>query len=342
MIIKNAITFLVTIIILTLIPYTSIVHTSEENKISVVTSIHTLESIVREIGGPYVDVCHLIPENVEPHTFQLTPDVIRKAVNAKLLVLTGHFQFENDLIEVLGDANERMILRLEDNMYYGGQPIKILNILDKGYNLHAYWLLPENAITVASVIRDALSTIDPKHSNYYTWSFLQFKSKVESLARRYRDIAEKYGIREAKAVIAFPSEQYIVEPLGLQIVGVISVGHGVTITGHELLKIEDILRTSKNPIIIASDIAFKMKVGDFVEKLAESVNAKIVHVKVLEDDLEYTELLSYNLGAIAQAFIEDVNERCTDIVNATPLVILTLIFMGLAIVEGVMLWKRAM
>ncbi|MFQ5951774.1 MAG: metal ABC transporter solute-binding protein, Zn/Mn family, partial [Candidatus Geothermarchaeales archaeon] len=75
---------------------------SVEHPIRVVASIEALAGIVREVGGGRVTVETLIPEGVEPHEFQATPEIVASATGADLLVGLGHFPFEDQVVEATG------------------------------------------------------------------------------------------------------------------------------------------------------------------------------------------------------------------------------------------------
>ncbi|RLE72717.1 MAG: ABC transporter substrate-binding protein, partial [Thermoprotei archaeon] len=67
-------------------------------KVLVAVTLEPLASIVYEIGGGLIEVEVLLPEGVEPHTFQLTRDVIETASRADLIVHTGHMEWEKELV----------------------------------------------------------------------------------------------------------------------------------------------------------------------------------------------------------------------------------------------------
>jgi len=60
-----------------------------KNKIQVVTTIFPLTDIAQSIGGNKVEVHTLIPPGASPHTFEPTPEQIKKLSKAQVLIKVG-------------------------------------------------------------------------------------------------------------------------------------------------------------------------------------------------------------------------------------------------------------
>ena len=164
----------------------------EDRKLKIAASIEPLALIVKEIVGRYGDVVVLLPPGVEPHEFQLTREVIDKVKGCDLIVHTGHCGFELKLVEVTGIRD----LGLRDFIRYGlklrplpGREVptvvpkgkSALELSAMGYNVHGWWLDPDNAIVIARALVDTLSEIDPEHSRYYHSRFEAFLEEIKEL-----------------------------------------------------------------------------------------------------------------------------------------------------------------
>ena len=199
-------------------------------QLNVAVSIDALTCIVKAIGGDKVKVYSLLPEGVEPHAFQATSDIVQKALNADLLVLTGHFPFERQILEVVA---QKPHVSLEDYEEHG---LKLLTLTWGGTNktnLHGYWLSPENAIAIAKAVADKLSVLDPKNSQYYYDRLNLFEERVLSAFDDAKEAIASCGLKGAKVLATFPSEQYILEPLEIKVEDFIVRGENIFISGSD-------------------------------------------------------------------------------------------------------------
>ncbi len=288
---------LIAIIIISLLSAVNISYC--EKKILIVTSIETLSLIVREIGGSKVEIEVLIPEGIEPHAIQFTSKMVKIARRASLLVLTGHFSFEENLIEQVN----KPYVALEDYIENG---LKLLEIPGTGLNLHGYWLYPENAIAIAKAIADKLKSIDPKNGDYYENNLMKFINKINNLLNYLNNsIIESYGLKWIKVVIAFPAAQYVAAILKMKIGAFLSKGAGVLVGGSDLIRIEEKLRRGEYKLIIAPDIIAETQIGKYVEQIAFDTGAPIAYIKTIGGGElnSYTELISYNVGVIIGSLI---------------------------------------
>lgn len=324
------------ITLLTLSPSISI----EEDEIVVVASIETLALIAREIGGEKIILHTILPEEIEPHTFQLTPDIINLIRNASLLILTGHFQFENEILQVV----DIPYISLED---YKQNKLKLLTIPDNGINLHGYWLHPQNAIAIAKTIKEKLQIIDPKNGDYYQQRYNEFKEKIINLLEYIREnIVEVYGLKWIKAVIAFPAAQYVTDMLQIESEAFLSRGHGILVSASELIRIEEKLRSREYKVIISPDITIKTSLGEYVKQISRDTNTPIAFIKTISgrNFSSYTELTMYNVGIIIGALTSRQEASLIKTSSYTllevSLIILTLVLAIIAVIEAWLLIRR--
>lgn len=323
------------VLLLTLLPL-PVLTLRSNGKIVVAASIPSLASIVEEVGGNRVSVITILPEGAEPHLFQIRPEIVREVVKAELLVLTGHFEFENKILENVGE--DVKVLTLSSEGFYGNYKLEILNLPGDGRNIHGYWLLPRNAILIATSIAEALVEIDPNYKDYYEDNLETFINDVERLESLYASICRENGILGGEAVITLPAEQYIASTLKLKVIGVISSGHGILPTASQLLQLKRELAASNNPFILVSEAAIHQGLGDYVDFLASDIkNVKVLKVRVFSDTLSYLELLSYNLGSISSP--KRVVGGCEASGLNMPLIVLSGVLLSISLVQALIILK---
>lgn len=332
---KTTLTIMITIIIITNTP-TSI----EEDRTVAAASIETFSLIAKEIGGTHITVYTILPEEIEPHAFQLTPQIITMIRKTSLLILTGHFQFENEILQVVNTP----YISLED---YKQNNLKLLTIPDNGVNPHGYWLHPKNALAIAKTIMKKLQEIDPKHGDYYLENFNKFEEKITKLLNHLNEnIIEVFGLKWIKAVIAFPAAQYVTATLQIKSEAFLSKGHGVLVSASKLIEIEEKLRSGEYKLIVSPDIVIKTNLGDYVKQIAEDTNTPVAFIKTIsgENFSSYTELTMYNVGVIIGAITNKQEASSTKTGLFTPLevslIILVLILSIIASIEAWLLMGR--
>jgi len=275
---------------------------SPDKHLVIGVSTESLASIVRDIVNGKCEVFIILPEGAEPHTYQLKPEDIEKTKNADLLVFTGHFIFEEKIIETLKGVKPILTLNLATNTY-GGYKVEIFTMpwgssYEKNY--HAYWLYPKNAITIAKALVDSLVRVDPENKEFYKYRLMEFQKRVSGILALVKKQKELLKISDINVVLAFPAEQYIVSALGFRIIGMLSKGEGIFVGGGKLLEIKDKLKSGA--VLVASDIVKMLKVGEFIDSILKETNAQVIYIKVRGvSELTYTELLAYNLGSLLNA-----------------------------------------
>jgi len=326
-------------LILSTIPTTLI---AQERKIIVMVSVDSLASIIREISIDNVEVVTLIPEGAEPHSYQVSPEVMEKARNADLFVFTGHLVFEEKLNELLPQIPA---LQINSENYFGNYKLRILKLPDGRRNLHAYWLHPDNALAIAKAFVDKLSEIDPINSEKYYEKLSVFEKRVENVKQYISKIIEFYGMKDVGIVITFPGEQYIADTLDLKVIGMLSKGEGVFASGAELSEIKSKLESREAKIMVASDVSRMLNVGKFIEKLCKETETPIAYVRLIGvKELSYTDLLTYNVGVIVGAYsnsMEKASEQGFNIEFPSTIYMFLASLAMIVIIESYLLYVKS-
>ena len=264
----------------------------KNEKIKIAVSIDALRLILKPIVEPYAEIIVLLPEEVDPHLFQASPNIIEAAEQSDLIVCTGHFSFEYKVVQTV----KRPYVCLDDFLKSG---LVLLTYLDSNEkNIHGYWFLPDNALTIAKVVVQKLSTTDPSHYNYYRNRLKEFEQQIKMLKVL---ISEENHLTNVSVIISAPVEQYPIVALGLKPVASIMKEHGVFPGAKEIQELESAISSNKNILIISSDLSIKTKSGEIAKQISADTRAplvvlKLFHTKHFDD---YFSLMAYNLGLIS-------------------------------------------
>ena len=311
--------------------------------VNIAASIQPLAGIVREIGGTYTAVSVLLPEGIEPHAFSLTQAVIDSANAADMLVLTGHFTWE----EELATQTSKPYITLEDYEALGAELLPLPDQQQQetrqdshNENLHGYWLLPKNAIAIANATRILSSSLNSTYAAYWQARFDEFSDKVSE----FEDFVSTQSLVQEFAgkhvIITFPAEAYIAETFGLDVRGLLSEGENVFISGPELVAVETALRNGSINLILASDVARLQTAGEFAQQLSTDSGVPIVWVRtVFSDLLDYIGIMSFNLGVVSTGLSSGLPPGFNFLAVSMPVVIVAVVISVIAGIELLLLLR---
>ncbi|MBO3831956.1 MAG: zinc ABC transporter substrate-binding protein, partial [Candidatus Brockarchaeota archaeon] len=108
-------------------------------KTRIVVTMDILRPIVSSVTGSAGEVYSIVPGDAEPHGFTLTPSIVRNASSADLIIITGHMEWEEDLVkrvaEERGVETGSIMLNLLDLVERNGTILE----LEGGRNVHGFW-----------------------------------------------------------------------------------------------------------------------------------------------------------------------------------------------------------
>ena len=91
----KAISFLLLLLTATMLPTP---HT-DAAKIRVAVSYGMIAAPIEDVGRGVIQVVELLPPNVEPHEYSLSPALVAEASQADIIVISGHLSWELDLAQ---------------------------------------------------------------------------------------------------------------------------------------------------------------------------------------------------------------------------------------------------
>lgn len=295
----------VAIILLAFTPIIILIEGVEAHNVKVAVAIEPLASIVEAIGGEEVSVQTLLPEGVEPHTFQATPEILAKATLADLIVQTGHFPFEEQLIKATGKPSVGLREFIDFGLNLSRMPTNEHEEHSGGYNLHGYWLKPDNAQAIAKAAASTLAKIDPVNAQKYQKNLEVFQENISKVKNYIKLLKSGEGSGRLKVVVTHPSEVYLAETFGMNVVGILSRGENIFIGGGELANLEEKLRSREVSLIVSSELSSQMKIGEVAEQLAKDTDTPIIYFRVMTfRGFDYSTLIMFNAGVASNIMVK--------------------------------------
>lgn len=204
---------------------TDTVNKSEENtdqeKLTVYTTIYPLEDFTEKIGGEFVDVKSIYPPNVDAHSYEpSTKDMVAMA-NSDLFIYTGvgiegfadkaSEALKKENVQVLKAAEGIQLIESTEEHHHEGEEGHSENEHSEEMDEHSeehegehheeeehahgdldphVWLDPVLSIELANNIKNSLNELMPEHAAEFDANFNQLKSELEKLDQEFKTTIE--------------------------------------------------------------------------------------------------------------------------------------------------------
>lgn len=207
--------------------------TANTNKIQVVTSFSILEDLVKNMGGPHVQVTNLVSRNSDAHMYQPKPSDTVALTKADLVVFNG-LGFEGwmtRLIENSGYKNKKLIASLGvDEISNDNEP-----------DPHA-WQSFKNIRIYINNISNSLISIKPEHSK----SFMQFKQQylagLEALEASLTSEIDKIPLKQRIVVTSHDAFGYLGREFDIQFLAPVGLSIEVEASAEDVATVIDQIR----------------------------------------------------------------------------------------------------
>jgi zinc/manganese transport system substrate-binding protein len=178
--------------------------TSSGGKINAVAGENFYGDLVSRVGGDLVSVTSILSDpNVDPHTYESSPQNAQQVADATLVVENG-LGYDTFLDHLIGASprSDRKVINVQT----------LLGLAD-GVNAHI-WYAPQTMPKVARAVADALETLQPASTSVletnlktYLDSFAPLTSKIAEMKAKYPGTPVAY---------TEPVPGYLVTALGWQ------------------------------------------------------------------------------------------------------------------------------
>jgi zinc/manganese transport system substrate-binding protein len=204
-------------------------------KVNVVSSISTLGSLAKEVGGDRVSVESLSKGYQDPHFVEPKPSLMLTLNKADLLLHVG-LELEIGWLPplVLGSRNAKIQTGEPGNLDCS-QAIPVLDVpttkIDRSMgDIHPegnphYWLPPGNAKILAKEIAQRLEQIDSAGKAEYEKNLAAFDAKVDAKEKEWAPLVAK--MKGAKVATYHKSWSYVSQWLGMTEIGYVEPKPGI-------------------------------------------------------------------------------------------------------------------
>lgn len=253
---------------------------AERQRLRVLTTVSPLTNIVKNVGGPFIDVHGLIPGGTDSHTFEPTPSDVQFIVEADLIILNGlDLEAPTEKLALANKKPHTRLLKLGDRTIAPEE-----YVFDRSFPKSAghpnphLWMHPLYAGRYAELVRDALAELDPANAAHYRERTQRYIARLQALDRAISEAVATIPVEHRKLLTYHDSFAYFAPRYGLTIIGAIEPASFSEPSPRDVARIIQQLKAEKVPAIFGSEV-FPSKVLDQIAR-----EAGVQFVATLRDD----------------------------------------------------------
>lgn len=265
-----------------------------------------LADITRNVAGDRMTVDSLIPEGLDPHAFDPTPQDVARISQSQVLIINGA-GLEGWLQPVLENAGgERLVIEACAGLQARAHTENEASDEHAGGTDPHFWLDPISVVKYVENIRDGLSQVDPANADAYTQNADSYIAQLRELDGWIRQQIETIPPERRLLVTNHESFGYYADRYGLTVVGAIipSASTNAAPSAQELARLTEAIRATGAPAIFLETGTNQQ----LAEQLAAETGIRVVtglqtHSLTLpgSGEADYIHMMRYNTEKIVQA-----------------------------------------
>jgi len=269
----------------------------------VATTIFPLYDIARNIVGDKLEVLEILPPGASPHTYELTPQQVKRLQGVVIVFSIGHGldDWTRTIVNVLPDVRRAIVdkgINLRElSLPEEHSPHREGNHRHGGENPH-YWLSIDNGKTIAENIAAEIIRIDPDNESQYTANLdaylLKLEATKEEIERRLRVLPHK------KMITFHDAWAYYADEFGLEVVGAFEPFPGKHPTPRHLAELHETARAHDVRAVFSEPQLSSETIASFVNDIGLKLYV-LDPLGGVEGRNSYIELMKYNTDIIAEA-----------------------------------------
>jgi zinc transport system substrate-binding protein len=254
-------------------------------RVAVTASVPPQAWLVRRIGGDRVDVHVLLPPGTSVHTYEPSPQQMRRAAESRLLVEVGHpgLPFEQRLLAGLRSRPGVEVVTTS-------AAVPLLPVADGAEADPHVWLSPQAMRGTARGVAAALERLDPAGAGEYRAGLAAVLADLDRAEAAARALVA--GLPHRRVFVYHPAWGYLLRELGLEQVALEAQGKEPSPRQLRAL-VETARRDGARRIFVQRGFADRP-----ARALADEIGAEVVTIDPLAEDW------AANLPRVAAEFRE--------------------------------------
>jgi zinc/manganese transport system substrate-binding protein len=258
-----------------------VVPTLSAQPLPVVASFSILADMVREVGGPHVEVTSLVGPNTDAHVFDPTPADAKRIASARLVFVNG-LGFEGWLDRlvkssgyrgpiVIASKGVKTPLQLKDaHQHADGAKGHGTQHSHSAPDPHA-WQNLANAERYVETIRIALAAALPAHSAVLEQRATDYIKRIRALDQATKAQIAAVAVERRRVITSHDAFGYFAAAYGVTFYPLQGAATGSEPSAAEVVRIVDLIKKSKVSAIFTENISDPR----VLERIAKDSGAKV-------------------------------------------------------------------
>lgn len=264
-----------------------------------------LADIAQNVAGDRARVDALLPIGVDPHSFEPTPQDVRRVADSTALIVNGA-DFEEFLDELLKNAGgNRQVIEASAGLT-SRKPTET-EIIDPDHKTDPhFWLDPNHIVKYVENIRDGLSQADPAGASVYAANANAYIAKLKELDQFIAEQVRTLPAEQRLLVTDHDTFGYFADRYGFRVVGMIvpSISTGASPSAQQVAQlVQQIKATQAKAIFLEASTNPQL-----AQQIANETGARVVTGLQTHSITEangsapdYIAMMKYNVKLIVDA-----------------------------------------
>jgi ABC-type Zn uptake system ZnuABC Zn-binding protein ZnuA len=265
-----------------------------DGRLRVVTTLPLFADFVRQVGGDRVEVTSLLPSGADPHTYEPSPQDVRRVAEADLVFANGLDLEPAALKTVAANARKGSVVLLgEEAKKAPFQPF----IPDDPH----LWMHPLLGSVYARSVAAHLGDADPEGRAQYEDGYTRFDKEIQDADSYVRAKVAGIPPEKRKLVTTHDAFGYLAQAFGLKVVAVVAPGPGQETTPARVAELAQAIRQEGVPAVFQEPQAAAE--GKVLEQAAADAGVQVctLYSDSLDDRVSsYVELLRFDGQELAR------------------------------------------
>jgi ABC-type Zn uptake system ZnuABC Zn-binding protein ZnuA len=228
----------------------------KDNRLLVATTVSPITSIAASIAGDRARIEGIVPEGVNSHTFEPSPQIAELLSNADLILVNG-LKLEDPTLEMarLNKKEKTQIVELGTLVLPEADYIYDFSFPKSGGKPNPHlWTDPGYAIKYAEVIKNILSEIDSKNATYYAENFSIFEKQASELGAAVAKDQQSVPAGNLKILTYHDAYAYFAKSYGWTVIGALQPGDFGDPAPSEVVRLIEQIKREKVTTIFGSEV----------------------------------------------------------------------------------------
>ncbi len=288
--------------------------TTTGNKLRVIATTNIVADVVRQVGGDKIELTALLPPGSDPHSYQATPDDLRRLNDAQVIFVNG-LHLEEAMAPVLENldtptpvvsVNDGVVTRELNGEEHDAAAAATSDAHDHdGVDPHT-WMNPANVVVWSENITRALSELDPANAASYTAAAAAYVAELKQLDDELRTQFATIPVAQRKLVTDHDNLGYLADAYGFTVLGSVipSLSTMAAPSAQEMAALQNQIKAEGASVILVGNTVNPAA----AEQLARDTGAQVVPIYSgsLSDEAgaaaSYIAMMRFNAAAILAAF----------------------------------------